>query len=437
MASPDILHAWLYKTEQHERVSISAKDLSQLITSHFMELMQCSMDHTVHVNLSLAKHFLQAVAQRTIKLNSSTVLEGCRLAKIYAKTSKPIDSIVRTMWRHLTLKSQNKSPSGYDHLHPVEAQVLKTWQELRAMPDIKQELAAGSGVAQPAGVGVKQEQVVVKTEVATKHEVVVKEEPAMKKEVVPKEEISETTVPDAIVVSTSELEKTALIYFTSGGIEKVPLVPGSGVWMAKLATGELLHTDLPCEEQESVTADNAGASGDGAADAELDGACSPGEVEVLDSSSDGSVSIEEEPAATNTPFPRTPATIMTMSEEYGSPNWAFGALQPAPAADIMLDDDDDDDEAMAAPADGNMIDEGEAMLVEPDLVEQHFPEDVLDMRRRLLQSIEEATLRVPTHRVASKTPRAALRRFKLVYRPGRGPSSASGQRCDHSCSVMT
>ena len=281
---------------------ISAKDLSQLITSHFMELMQCSMDHTVQVNLSLAKHFLQAVAQRTIRLNSSIVLEGCRLAKIYAKTSKPIDSIVRTMWTHLTLKSQNKTSSGYDHLHPVEAQVLKTWQEMRAMPVIKNEPSAGSGVDQPARVGVKQEQVVVKTEVATKQEVVVKEEPAMKKEVVPKEEISETTVPDAIVVSTSELEKTALIYCpSSGGMEKVPLVPGSGVWMAKLATGELLHTDLPCQEQESVTADRAGASGDGAADAELDGACSLGEVEVLDSSSDGSVSIDEEPGQGHLP----------------------------------------------------------------------------------------------------------------------------------------
>ena len=73
----------------------------------------------------------------------------------------------------------------------------------------------------------------------------------------------------------------------------------------------------------------------------------PSSFEVLDFSSDGSVSTDEEPAVTSSPFPRTPATTMTMSEEYGSPHWAFGALQPALAAGIMLDDD----EPMAAPVD--------------------------------------------------------------------------------------
>ena len=519
---------------------INAKDLADIISAHLLDLTQCSMDNAVLVNMCLAKHFLLEVAQRTIRLNGTTVLAACKLAQVYVKTSKPIDSIVRTMWSHLTKKSQNKSASGYENLHQVEAMILQTWDGLRAKPIIKKEKASGKAPAMASAPmpedNVKKE-VVVKQEVVTKQEIpsvggescakpVIKQEipsaggesfakPVIKQEIpsaggescakpviksgghssgVAQAEAPDTSATGAMVVSTNLLDQTAVVYLPgSGKMQKVPLVHGPGqMWCAQTSPGVLVPTGLQCsddaepqalqdmeameeeqeekgpgddapkevvqedpgmeEEQEQEgpgdaatmcvqervsmhDQDDVGEDVAGAGDVgmEVDDKPNGNVIEILASSED-----DEESVGTKTPFPRTPATMVTYSVEYGSPyQWASGMLHPDPADDIDLTASEDEDAGQVVQQDVVAAQgvQAPAVVVHDESV-PGIPEEVQALRRTLLQAIDERTIKIPTHRLSVKTARAALQRYRLVYKPGQGPACLSA-RSGPSCSYMT
>ena len=110
-----------------------------------------------------------------------------------------------------------------------------------------------------------------------------------------------------------------------------------------------------------------------------------------------------------TVFPSTPAILFpaspaTLSPEIGQPTprslasvvpwpgmqkWQSGQLQPTPLADIQVESDSDPD----------------------DLA----PIANLAHRARLQAMLSAATVKVPTHRVRTKTARHLLSKYKLVY----------------------
>ena len=42
-----------------------------------------------------------------------------------------------------------------------------------------------------------------------------------------------------------------------------------------------------------------------------------------------------------------------------------------------------------------------------------------------MQLVSDRTMKVPTHRLRCKTPRASLKHYKLIYKPGMGPRPAA------------
>ena len=64
-------------------------------------------------------------------MNPSVVDQGCAEAKVYTRTGKRLDTIIKGMWQHLKAKDRNKSSAGFDNFDAVETSVLKNWAELK------------------------------------------------------------------------------------------------------------------------------------------------------------------------------------------------------------------------------------------------------------------------------------------------------------------
>ena len=180
----------------------------------------------------------------------------------------------------------------------------------------------------------------------------------------------------------------------------------SQFYMAKVATGEWLTTTLVCTEGGGHTeAPEAGpASSLAAPPLDEAGVVQPQEhAEVVDidelSESEG------------------PLTPTTMSVSYGyaatpavSLKWGSGVLHTAPVGVMDLDSQPATPMAVQEPA----------MAVSED-EEDELPLSLLAQRRALQHLIAERTVRVPTHRLRRKTPRAALTKYKLVYKQSLAP----------------
>ena len=208
---------------------IKAADLAKVINSHFVQLCQTSMENPYHVNLFLAREFLKEVASHTIRLNSTVVMQACDLAKISARTSKPVDSVIKTLWGKFTDRIRNRSSPTWDNFHEVEAEVGRAWEKLKTQdpfnpapedaPPGQDAAGSASGTVPPVKVEPKQE---------------LKEEPGV-----------EAVEPegDMLVVSTDAFAMTALLHH--GKMEQAPLHSGpGGVYWVTSSNGQSLATTL-------------------------------------------------------------------------------------------------------------------------------------------------------------------------------------------------
>ena len=382
----------------------------------------------METNLELARPLLDELSQWTIRLSNTTATEGCRLAKCSTKTGKPLDAILRMMWKHLADKCKNRSSKSFSRLHPVEALVISNWEKLKeAYP--KQ----GDGPEQPSSSG----QPGVKAEVQIKVEK--KEEPPAA--------VQKPQVGLPVVVSSCSLNKTATVYIpASGELEQVHLVPGPDGWMVgQTSTGQKVTSTLACEP----------ASGAAAAPAviEIPEDDEHEENAVADDEPDeqeeNAVADDEPDAASDsaTLSPSTPGP--DVSQEIGrtpSPShhglcsqWRTGRLQPGSSEVMDLDaSDQEEHDAVVKEVHDDEDDmqlDDESVGVEDELVGVEAQEDQKDMQPddilagvgddtpveelqgRLLKFIGNVTVKVPSHRIKKKTP-ASLVRTKLAYKPG-------------------
>ena len=115
---------------------VGPHEFCRIMKEHWFGVSQCQITNSMDVNLGLSKTFLLAMATKTQRLNPLVVSEGCRLAMVKTKTGKPLDVIIKEMWKHLVSKAKNKKSKTDKNLNEVEAGVLKNWELLKEGQDV-------------------------------------------------------------------------------------------------------------------------------------------------------------------------------------------------------------------------------------------------------------------------------------------------------------
>ena len=205
---------------------ITPMDLAKLVSKHFVALAQLSLDNPYEVNLTLAQYFLVDVAKETIRLNNIVVGRACDLAKMAARTSKPVASVIRAVWHRIVQNNRNRSSSSCDNLHAVEAAVVHEREQLK----IRDPFAAG----EEGEPDVKTEPV-VKTEASgDAGPAVAPAEASSAKEEMKADPDQDPGQGELQLVSTNVFQKKGLVYHTNGGkLEEVALHAGpDGFWWA-------------------------------------------------------------------------------------------------------------------------------------------------------------------------------------------------------------
>ena len=108
-------------SKPRSKCQVSSGTVAKLSTKPMLALSQLQLDNGISLNLTLAKSSFIELSSAIIRLNPSIILEGCRQAKVFTKTSKPVDAVIRVVWKHLWDKFRNRTSKGYEHLHEVEA----------------------------------------------------------------------------------------------------------------------------------------------------------------------------------------------------------------------------------------------------------------------------------------------------------------------------
>ena len=82
-------------SKPRSKCQVSLGTLAKFVTKHMLSMSQLQLDNGISLNMTLAKSFLIELSSATIRLNHSIILEGCRQAKVFTKTSKPVDAVIR------------------------------------------------------------------------------------------------------------------------------------------------------------------------------------------------------------------------------------------------------------------------------------------------------------------------------------------------------
>ena len=194
---------------------------------------------------------------------------------------------------------------------------------------------------------------------------------------------------DPVLVSCSNLDKTALVYLPgNGAMEQVALLPSSCGWMVGFtSTGFKVTSTLACDDPgEEPTPPQPAQQPEPSAEPLLSDARM--EIISIDGSDPESEEEEEAPRSVSMSFGlRTPVCTQ----------WRV-ALRTAPNTPVDLE--------VAFPE--------QVHVDEPDEV------DVLMEQHEILEMWADATYKVPSHRLRQKTSPASAR-MKLAYKPGFQP----------------